>query len=86
MKISDYIKILCCSVLIAFLALAGCSVEVNPVTKTVAEQKQASSLPEQIEVLCITGKLFVRDKYGHGTLLQVGEGSSISVACKEVSK
>lgn len=86
MKISDYIKILCCSVLIAFLVLAGCSVEVNPVTKTIAEHQQASNLPEQIEVLCITGKLFVRDKYGHGTLLQVGEGSSNSVNCREVSK
>lgn len=86
MKISDYIKILFCSILVSFLVLTGCSVEVNPVTKTVAEQKQASSLPEQIEVLCITGRLFVRDKYGHGTLVQVGEGSSNSVACKEVSK
>lgn len=38
-------------------------------------------LPEQIELLCIQEKLFVRDRFGHGSLVQVGEGGSNSVPC-----
>lgn len=46
-------------------------------------QKAEKPVPEQIELLCIEQRRFVRDHFGDGSLVQVGEGSSNSVPCKD---
>jgi len=52
-------------------------------TEQVVEQTPAikDQLPEQIELLCIKDKLFVRDHFGDGSLVQVAAGGSNSTSC-----
>jgi len=62
---------------------ASSSQKTEQVVEQVVEQTPAikDQLPEQIELLCIKDKLFVRDHFGDGSLVQVAAGGSNSVLC-----
>jgi len=57
------------------------SIPGNSVSPQKTEQATKDQLPEQIELLCIRNKLFVRDRIGDGSLVQVAAEGSNSVSC-----